>query len=275
MAREKTRRDRADKEMTEVGGNYSIDNMTKGNIWTYEPEDIHRMLIEVMLTNKYKDNKVHYHNIIRPVFDLHFVNREDEEKVAAFEAENYQIFSTPDYEGNNAIAIRKHQIKKITDLTHENIFHLTPQEVLHLIDENMGTGWQGLPLAIQDIIQAAFTVDCSVMPATAMHRVGGLIDRRKADGYEVLEVARGTWVEGVFLKVRPRQEKLRFEVIVDGKRQAREDDDDFDDEDDDDDDLDDGTNDDNDDEEEDDEPNEADATLEDIEDIESAEDDDE
>ena len=273
MAREKSKRERNEKETIEVVGTYAIDEMSKGNIWTYEPEDIHRMLIEVILTNKYKENKVHYHNIIRPVFDLHFINREDDAKVASLEAQNYQIFSSPDYEGSNAIAIRKHQIRKITDLTHENIFHLTPQEVLHLIDENMGTGWQGLPLAIQDIIQAAFTVDCSIMPEIAMHRVGGLIDRRKADGYEVLEIARGTWIEGVFLKVKPKMEKLHFEILVDGKRTSR-DEDDIEDEDEEDEDEEDII-DDRDEEEEDEEPNEADATLEDIEDIQNAEEDDE
>lgn len=276
MARERNRRDRNEKETAEVVRSYAIDEMTKGNIWTYEPEDIHRMLIDVMMTNKYKENKAHYHNIIRPVFDVHFINRDDEEKVANLLAQDYQVLSSPDYDGTNAIAIRKHKIKKITDLTLENIFHMTPQEVLNLIDDNMGTGWKGLPLAIQDIIQAAFTVDCCEMPASAMHRVGGIIDRRKADGYDVLEILRGSWVEGVFLKEKPKMEKPRFEVLVDGKRQSRDEDDDIDDEDDD---IDDGgidadDTDDDDDDEMDEEPNEAEATLEDIDAIENAADDD-
>lgn len=277
MARERIRRDRSDKDAQDVVGSYAIDNMAKGNIWTYEVEDIHKMLIEVMMSDKYKENRVHYHNIIRPVFDVQFLKREDDAKVASLEAQHYQIFSSPDYEGTNAIAIRKRQIKKITDLTLENVFHLTPKEILRLIDENMGTGWQGLPLAIQDIIQAAFTVDCSVMPEVAMHRVGGIIDRRREDGYEVLEIERGTWIEGVFIKVKPKMEKLHFEVLVDGKRSSRDESDEEED-DDDDDDLEDEEIDDNDDdmdEEEDEEPNEEDATIEDIDAIDDTDDDDE
>jgi len=276
MAKEKSKkeRDRFDKD-SETVSSYAIDDMSKGNIWSYDVEDIYRMLAEVMMSDRYKENKVHYHNIIRPVFDIQMIKRENDELVASLEAQNFQIFSTPDYEGTNAIAIRKRQIKKVTDLTLENIFHLTPREVLYLINENMGTGWQGLPLAIQDIIQAAFYVDCSVMPAAAMRRPGGLIDRRKEDGYEVLEIERGSWVEAVFLKVKPKMEKLHFEILVDGKSKSQRDDlDDDDDDDDDDDNLPDDN--DNDSDYDMDEPDEAEATIEDIDAIdESTEDDDE
>ena len=74
----------------------------------------------------------------------------------------------------------------------------------------MGTGWKGLPLAIQDIIESNFFVDCSVLPATTMHRAGGIIDRRKEDGYEVLEIVRGTWIEAVFIKEKPKVERVKY-----------------------------------------------------------------
>ena len=106
--------------------------------------------------------------------------------------------------------IKKKKIVKITDLTLENISHLVPEDILSLIQNNMGTGWNGLPLAIQDIIQSAFYVDCSQMPEAAIHRKGGLIDRRKDDGYEVLEIPRGTWIEAIFIKQKPKMEKLKF-----------------------------------------------------------------
>jgi hypothetical protein len=149
-------------------------------------------------------------NIIRTVFDIQYLNREDEKKIAQLEAMHYEIFSSRSEGENNAIAIRKHPIKKITDLTLENITHLEPHEVLNLIEKNMGTGWKGLPLAIQDIIESNFFVDCSVLPATTMHRAGGIIDRRKEDGYEVLEIVRGTWIEAVFIKEKPKVERVKY-----------------------------------------------------------------
>ena len=110
----------------------------------------------------------------------------------------------------NAVAIRKRKITKITDLSLENVSTLSPEEILNLIENNMGTGWQGLPLAIQDIIESAFYVDVSLMPEYAMHRKGGIIERRINDGYAVHEIPRGNWIEGIFIKVKPKAEKIKF-----------------------------------------------------------------
>ncbi len=218
-----------------------IEDLTKGNVWTMTESDINQMLQDGKKQEGFSDMEAHYMNIIRPVFDVVYLDRSDEERVAQLEAEKFDIFSVPSEGENNAVAIRKHQIKKVTDLTLENIAHLLPEEVLALIQQNLGTGWQGLPLAIQDIIESAFYVDCAVMPAAAMHRKGGIIDRRKEDGYEVLEIERGSWIEGIFLKPKPKVEKVRFSSAIDDevKRRNRSEDDDDEDDDDDLDELDD------------------------------------
>lgn len=211
-----------------------IEDLTKGNVWTMTESDINQMLQDGKKQEGFADVEAHYMNIIRPVFDIVYLDRSDEEKVKQLEAEKYDIFSVPSEGENNAVAIRKHRIKKVTDLTLENVAHLLPEEVLALIQQNLGTGWQGLPLALQDIIESAFYVDCAVMPAAAMHRKGGIIERRKEDGYEVLEIERGSWIEGIFLKPKPKVEKVRFSSAIDDevKRRNRsgEDEDDDDDE---------------------------------------------
>ena len=216
-----------------------IEDLTKGNVWAMTESDINQMLQEGKKQEGFSDMEAHYMNIIRPVFDIVYLDRSDESKVKQLEAEKYDIFSVPSEGENNAIAIRKHRIKKVTDLTLENVAHLLPEEILTLIRENLGTGWQGLPLALQDIIESAFYVDCAVMPASAMHRTGGIIDRRKADGYEVLEIERGSWIEGIFLKQKPKIEKVRFSSAIDDevKRRTKSEDDSDDEDDADDDDL--------------------------------------
>lgn len=211
----------------------TIDELTKGNVWTLTESDLNRMIIEAKKSEDYVENEVRYMNIIHSVFEIQYLNREDEEKVAALEAQRFEIFSSPDEGPNNAIAIRKKQIKKITDLTLENIHHFEPAEILELIANNLGTGWKGLSLSIQDIIESAFFIDCSVLPAYAMHRPGGIIDRRKADGYEVLELERGGWIEAIFIKSKPRMEKIRFENMSSDRKMFEgedEDDDDSDEE---------------------------------------------
>ncbi len=190
----------------------SIEELTKGNVWTLSEADLSHMIVEGKKNDDYAENETHYMNIIRPVFDIQYLDREDEKRVAELEALRFEIFSSPSDGQNNAMAIRKRPIKKVTDLTLENIHHLEASEVLELIESNLGTGWKGLPLAIQDIIESAFYVDCSVLPEYAMHRQGGIVDRRKSDGYDVLELTKGNWIEGVFIKAKPRPEKPRIET---------------------------------------------------------------
>ena len=243
--------------------------------------------------DEFADLEKHFKNIVKTVFDIQYLKREDSALVNKLESQGFDVFSTPDENGNNAIAIRKHPIKKVTDLTLENIQHLEATEVLQLIQNNMGTGWKGLALSIQDIIEQAFFVDCTVMPEKTMHKPGGIVDRRKEDGYEVLEIVRGTWIEGVFMKPKPKVEKVHIDYSIDDEEDSRrkrqrtgdadEDFDEYDDlpmEEEDDEDLDDEElkkldgNDDDDDDLDDDILDEDHIELEDIESLEAMEDDD-
>ena len=160
-------------------------------------------------------------NIVKTVFDLQYLKRDEIDKVNQLEYMGYEVYSTPDADGNNAVAVRKHPIKKVTDLTLENIQHLEAWEVLDLIAHNMGTGWKGHPLAIQDIIESAFFVDCTVMPELTMRKPGGIIDRRKDDDYEVLEIERGNWIEGIFMKPKPKIEKVHIDYSIDDEEDGR------------------------------------------------------
>ena len=201
---------------------FSLDDLDKSNVWTVTPVELSQMIINA---KKKKDdfsaNEKHYLNIIKTVFDIQYLKRDDNDKVNQLENMGYEVYSTPDADGNNAIAIRKHPIKKVTDITLENIQHLETWEVLDLISHNMGTGWKGLPLAIQDIIESAFFVDCTVMPELTMRKPGGIIDRRKDDGYEVLELDRGGWIEGIFMKPKPKVEKVHIDYSIDDEDDGR------------------------------------------------------
>ena len=200
----------------------SLDDLNKSNVWTITAGELSQMIIDAKkYRDEFSESEKHYKNIIRTVFDIQYLKREDTEKVNKIEEMGYEVFSTTDDNGNNAIAIRKHPIKKVTDLTLENIQHLQAWEVLDLINHNMGTGWKGLPLAIQDIIESAFFVDCTIMPEKTMRKEGGIIDRRKDDGYEVLEIERGTWIEGIFMKPKPKVEKVHIDYSIDDEEDGR------------------------------------------------------
>lgn len=273
----------------------SLADLNKSNVWTVSPAELSQMIIDAKKKrDEFADLEKHFKNIVKTVFDIQYLKREDSALVNKLESQGFDVFSTPDENGNNAIAIRKHPIKKVTDLTLENIQHLEATEVLQLIQNNMGTGWKGLALSIQDIIEQAFFVDCTVMPEKTMHKPGGIVDRRKEDGYEVLEIVRGTWIEGVFMKPKPKVEKVHIDYSIDDEEDSRrkrqrtgDEDEDFDEYDDlpmeeeeDDEDLDDEElkkldgNDDDDDDLDDDILDEDHIELEDIESLQAMEDDD-
>lgn len=213
----------------------TLDDLTKGNIWSVSESELANMLIEGKKDEDYGEMEAHYMNIIRTVFDITYLARKDEQEVERLEQQHYEIFSYPsegEGEGEiDAIAIRKHAIKKITDLTLENVQHLDAVDVLELIKNNMGTGWKGLSLSIQDIIESTFYVDYTTLPAATMHRAGGIIDKRKEDGYDVLEIMRGGWIEAIFMKAKPKVEKIKTDFTFKGNDDDEMDSDSMDDDD--------------------------------------------
>ncbi|NLV53608.1 MAG: hypothetical protein GXY64_10150 [Bacteroidales bacterium] len=199
-----------------------LDDLDKSNIWSITASELSQMIINAKKKkDEFSENEKHYMNIIKTVFDIQYLKRDNVQKTSQLESMGYEVYSTPDENGNNAIALRKHPIKKVTDLTLENIQHLEAWEVLELIKNNMGTGWKGLSLAIQDIIESAFFVDCTVMPEKTMHKKDGIVDRRKADNYEVLELEKGGWIEGVFMKPKPKVEKVHNDYSIDDEEDGR------------------------------------------------------
>ena len=122
--------------------------------------------------------------------------------------------------------IKKRPISRVTDLTYENIRHITAAQLLEVIDRNFGGGWDSLSQSVQDVIQSGFDISTTTLPKDRLHKKGGMYEKKVEDGYEVLEVAKGGWVEAIFAKLKPEEVKLRMQI-------KNGDDDDFDEEDDD------------------------------------------
>jgi hypothetical protein len=100
----------------------------------------------------------------------------------------------------------------VTDLTYENIRHISAAKLLEIIDRNFGGGWDSLNQAVKDIILSGFYIATNVVPADRLKRPGGLYELKIADGYEVLEIEKGGWVEAIFAKVKPAAVKPRLRI---------------------------------------------------------------
>ena len=150
-------------------------------------------------------------NIIRTAFDLVHYDEGNARDKRLYDNGDWAHFShcRP---GRGTIAIRRRLIRKLSDLTYENIRHITAPTLLELIDRNFGGGWDSISLSLKDIIESGFDISTTQLPASRMHTPGGTLDKKVAQGYDVLELARGTWIEAIFAKKKDPIEKLHYEA---------------------------------------------------------------
>ena len=209
------------KEMVKVSIPTSLDKMDKVNVWVLTEDTLFDIYKKGRKDELFSENEKHYMNIIHPVFHFMPVNLNETELIEKLKFQNYKIYPLQLNGVNNAIAIRRRPINSVMDLSYENIYHINSETLLRLIDENMGKGWKGLPLFLQDIIQAAFYVDYFEFPNMNSSYIKKVLNERLAEGYEILQIIRGAWIEAVLVKSKPRTDKPRFEVALDGKSAKR------------------------------------------------------
>jgi len=125
-------------------------------------------------------------------------------------------------------AIRKRPITKVTDLSYENIQHISAAKLLDIIDRNFGGGWDSLNQGVKDIILSAFDISTTTTPKERLHKPGGLYEIKVEDGYEVLEIEKGSWTEAIFAKVKPKAIKLKMSFDAESKNKDDYDGDDSD-----------------------------------------------
>ena len=84
--------------------------------------------------------------------------------------------------------------------------------LLELIDRNFGGGWDSIALAIRDIIETGFEISTTQLPASRIHAPGGTVEKKKAQGFDVLEIPKGTWIEAIFAKKKDPVEKIHMDL---------------------------------------------------------------
>ena len=220
---------------------FTLKTLTKGNVWEVNENDIFRMLEAGEKDADLKENMRHYIDIIKSAFEVEDVKVDKPEVIKKYEARGFKVGSLKLDDGTKIKkAIKKRPILRVTDLTYENIRHISASKLLEVIDRNFGGGWDSLSQSIKDIIESGFDISTTTLPKDRLHKAGGLYEKKVNDGFEVLEIAKGLWVEAIFAKTKPVMErpKLRFdeepgedreydeEEELDEKKDSYEDDDD-------------------------------------------------
>ena len=188
----------------------TLRTLTKSNIWDIQENDVFRLLDTAERESDLKENMRHYVDIVKSAFDIEEVKIDKPEVIAKFEERGFKVgFVRLDDSAKIKWAIKKKPILRVTDLTYENIRHISATKLLEVLDRNFGSGWEGVPQSIQDIIERGFDISTTTLPKDRLHKPGGMYEKKIKDGYEVLEVEKGTWVEAIFVKEKPEVQTIK------------------------------------------------------------------
>ncbi len=203
----------------------TLKTINKSNVWDCQENDIFRIWEAAEKDSDLKDNSRHYIDIIKSAFDIEEVKIDKPEIIKKYEARGFKVGQVKIDENNKLKwAVKKRPIMRVTDLTYENIRHISTSKLLEVIDRNFGGGWDSLSQSIQDIIESGFDISTTTLPKDRLRKPGGMYEKKIADGFEVLEIAKGMWVEAIFAKEKPEMEKPRLKYEEDLDEPLDEDD---------------------------------------------------
>lgn len=177
--------------------------LTKGNVWDLQENDIFMMWAKPDKDDAVGEHGRHYMDIIKTAFDVEELKTDNPDILRKFEDRGMRIGIIPLKDKEQKWAIKKRAISKVTDLSYENIHHISAAKLLEVIDRNFGGGWESLNQGIKDIILSAFDISTTTLPKERLRKPGGLYDIKVNDGFDVLEIEKGAWVEAIFAKVKP------------------------------------------------------------------------
>ena len=194
----------------------SLKALTKSSVWDLQENDVFRMLDAAYKDVELRDNIRRYVDIIKTAFEMEEVTIDKPEVVKKYQARGFKVSTVKT--GDNAktkYAVKKRPIMRVTDLTYENIRHISATKLMEVIDRNFGGGWESLSQSIRDIIESGFEISTTTVPKDRLHKKGGLCEKKLADGFKVLEIEKGLWVEAIFAKAKPIVEKPRLKFDED------------------------------------------------------------
>ena len=186
----------------------SILDLNSNNVWQVDAFQIAKLWEECKTEEDFATSEQKLLNIMRLGFEVVHYDPSNTREAAKYENGDWALFShiVPSL---GSVAIRKKYVTRLNDLSYENIRHITTATLLELIDNNFGGGWDSIQLSLRDVIESAFEVSTTQLPTSRLHAPGSILEKNLAQGFEVLEITKGTWTEAIFVKKKEPAEKLR------------------------------------------------------------------
>ena len=220
---------RTKQQQPESNPSLSIKAITKSSVWDIQENDVFRMWEAATKDAEVKENILHYLDIFKSAFLIEEIKDDILMAKKSYEKRGFKVAQIKfDENLKFAWAIKKRPIMRVTDLTYENIRHISAAKLVEVLDRNFGGGWDSLSQSVQDIILSGFDISSTTLPKDRLHKKGGMYEKKIEDGFEVLEVEKGGWVEAIFAKQKPEQEKPRMQFSSKSDEESNgEDDEDF------------------------------------------------
>ena len=209
----------------------TLKTLTKSSVWEVQENDVFRLWEAAEKDNDLKDNQRKYLDTIRSAFEMEKITVDRPEVLDKLTERGFKIGTFRIDDQNVKYAIKKRPIMRVTDLTYENVGHITASKLIELLERNFGGGWESLRQSIQDILESHFDLSTTTLPTLSRQPAGGLYEKKLADDYEVLVVPKGTWVEAIFAKEKPKVEKIRMKFMDEDELDREDDIEDIDDDD--------------------------------------------
>lgn len=195
----------------------TLKTLNKSNVWELQENDVFRIWSAGEKDADMTENISRYITILRSAFEIEEVKVDRPEIIKKYESRGMIVGLLRIDETNKVkYAIKKRPILRVTDLTYENIRHISAAKLLEVIDRNFGGGWDSLSQSIKDIIESGFDISTTTLPKDRLHKPGGLYEKKIEDGFEVLEIAKGLWTEAIFAKEKPEMVKVKMRFDEDG-----------------------------------------------------------
>ena len=131
----------------------TLKTLNKSNVWELQENDVFRIWSAGEKDADMTENINRYITILRSAFEIEEVKVDRPEIIRKYEARGMCVGLLRVDETNKVkYAIKKRPILRVTDLTYENIRHISAAKLLEVIERNFGGGWDSLSQSIKDEI---------------------------------------------------------------------------------------------------------------------------
>ncbi len=166
----------------------SLKTLTKSSVWELQENDVFRLWEAAQKDADLKDNMRHYLDIIKSAFETEEIKVDKPEVIKKYEERGFKVG------------------KLHTDDASKQNRHISASKLIEVLDRNFGGGWDSLSQSIKDIIESGFDISTTTLPQNRLHNPCGMYEKKVNDGFEVLEIPKGSWVEAIFAKEKPKTE---------------------------------------------------------------------